>query len=588
MLDPRIYRAALLPVLLVLIVVAFSLADGPAPLRTRFAPVAFDGARAARLLDVLAGEYPERRPGGPGDAALARRVATELHDALPAVAVHSRSFEAQTIDGSRTLTTVWAEQPGSGGGAQLVVVAHRDAAARGAKAELSGTAAMLELARVLGASRPVRTVTFASVSGGSGGQAGMADLVAHLQRPVDAVLELGDLAGPLAHGRPMVVAWSQSAGTAPLVLQRTVALALRTETGIVSPGAQARTALARFTYPLSVSGQGVANAGGLAGVRLSASGELPPAGNAPALPARLDGFGRAALRALTALEGGPQVGPAPDRDLLIARKVLPGWALRLFVLALLLPALVTLVDGVARMRRRREPVLRRIAWVLALGVPFVVAALFARGLGLTHAVVDLSPPAPPGIVPPHRSGWTAMACTAVVLALGFLALRPLLLRGLRLGGVRDDPSAGLAPALVACVGGLVAWALNPYAALLFVLPANLWLLLGARELRLRRPVAVLVVLVSLIPAAGVAVVYAAQLRMRVGDVAWFWFQAVAGGQGGTAALVGWCVAAGAAAAAFVVACAPEADAADLPITVRGPRSYAGPGSLGGTDSAMRR
>jgi hypothetical protein len=33
--------------------------------------------------------------------------------------------------------------------------------------------------------------------------------------------------------------------------------------------------------------------------------------------------------------------------------------------------------------------------------------------------------------------------------------------------------------------------------------------------------------------------------------------------------------------------APVADD-DLPITVRGPRSYAGPGSLGGTESALRR
>ena len=27
---------------------------------------------------------------------------------------------------------------------------------------------------------------------------------------------------------------------------------------------------------------------------------------------------------------------------------------------------------------------------------------------------------------------------------------------------------------------------------------------------------------------------------------------------------------------------------DIPITVRGPKSYAGPGSLGGTESALRR
>ncbi len=587
MLDPRIYRAALLPVLLVLIVVAFSLQDGPAPLTTTFAPVAFDGARAARLLDDLASRFPDRRPGGDGDTALARRVVAELHGALPAVSVHTRSFGAETIDGRRDLRTVWAEQPGSGDGAQIVIVAHRDAASRGAEAELSGTAAMLELARVLGAARPARTVTFASVSGGSGGQAGMADLVAHLQRPVDALIELGDLAGPVARV-PLVVSWSQSAGTAPLTLERTVASALREETGIVSPDPHARTALARFTVPLTVSGQGVADAAGVPAVRLSAAGELPPAGNAPVLPARLEGFGRAALRAVTALDGGAQIGPAPDRDLLVSRKVLPGWALRLLVLALLLPALVTLIDGVARMRRRGEPFARRVGWVLALGVPFVLAALFARALGLTDAVVELSPPAPPGAVPLHGSGWAAMACALVVLALGFLVVRPLFVRALGVGEAREDPAAGLAPALVVCLCGVVAWALNPYAALLFVLPANLWLLVAAREVRLRRPLNILVVLVSLLPVAGVAAVYAAQLDMGVGEVAWFWFLTLAGGQGGAAAMVGWSVAAGAATAALLVACLPDTDAAGLPVTVRGPRGYAGPGSLGGTDSAMRR
>ena len=587
MLDPRIYRAALLPVLLVLIVVAFSLEDGPAPLTTTFAPVAFDGARASRLLDDLANRFPDRRPGSDGDSALARRVGAELHAALPAVSVHARTFSAGTIDGRRDLSTVWAEQPGSGGGAQLVVVAHRDAAARGAKAELSGTAAMLELARVLGTARPARTVTFASISGGSGGQAGMADLVAHLQRPVDAVLELGDVAGPVARA-PLVVSWSQSAGTAPLTLERTVATALRQETGLVSPDPHARTALARFTFPLTVSGQGVADAAGLPAVRLSASGELPPAGSAPTLPARLDGFGRATLRALTALDGGPQIGSAPDRDLLISRKLLPGWSLRLLVFALLLPALVTLIDGAARMRRRGEPFARRVGWVLALGVPFALAALFTRALGLTDAVVALSPPAPPGAVPLHGSGWAAMACALVVLALGFLVVRPLLVRALGVAGAREDPAAGLAPALVVCLCGLGAWALNPYAALLFVLPANLWLVVGAREVRLRRPLNILVVLVSLVPVFGVAAVYAAQLDMGVGQIAWFWFLTLAGGQGGAPALVGWSVAAGSAAAALRVACLPDTDAADLPVTVRGPRSYAGPGSLGGTDSAMRR
>jgi len=33
---------------------------------------------------------------------------------------------------------------------------------------------------------------------------------------------------------------------------------------------------------------------------------------------------------------------------------------------------------------------------------------------------------------------------------------------------------------------------------------------------------------------------------------------------------------------------PRAQPAEVPITMRGPISYAGPGSLGGTRSAMRR
>ena len=63
MLDPRIYRAALLPVLLALIVVAFSLENRPPPLRTALTPDAFDQVRASRLLADLARTYPVR-PGG--------------------------------------------------------------------------------------------------------------------------------------------------------------------------------------------------------------------------------------------------------------------------------------------------------------------------------------------------------------------------------------------------------------------------------------------------------------------------------------------------------------------------------------------
>jgi hypothetical protein len=588
MLDPRTYRAALVPVLLALIVVAFSLEDRPGPLRTTLAADAFDGPRAARLLERLVRAHPDRRPGSAGDAALAATVARELRAALPGVTVRRSVHRGATVDGDRDLVLVRAQQPGSTSRAQVVVVAARDAVARGSAAQLSGTAALIELARIVADTRPSRSVTFASVSGGTGGQEGMRELVRRLDRPVDAVLELGDLAGPPAE-RPLVVGLSDGVGAAPVRLQRTVALALRQETGIETSFPFARAQLARFAWPFSVSGQGVANAAGLPAVRLSASGEQPPAADAPVTAARLGGFGRTALRVVTALENGPRAGAAPQRDLAIARKVLPAWAVRLLAIALLLPAVVVVIDGVARLRRRREPVLRGVLWVLVLAAPFALAALFARSLGLLGWVAATAPPALPSQAELDGRGWAAIGCVLVVLALGFLLLRPWLARRAGVAGPPDAPGRTLAPALVAAAGGTAACILNPYAALALALPANLWLLLAARELRLRRVPAVLLVLVSLAPAALVIASDAAQLAIPAGEVPWFGTLMLAGGQPGPLALLGWCAMAGAAVGALLVALRPAGqERGDAPITVRGPSSYAGPGSLGGTDSALRR
>ncbi|HEX4837339.1 MAG TPA: hypothetical protein VFV03_02290, partial [Solirubrobacteraceae bacterium] len=70
MFDGRIYRAAFVPLLFVLVIVGFSLASRPAPLRSTLAPDAFNGARAFAVLQALAGRFPERRPGGAGDNGL--------------------------------------------------------------------------------------------------------------------------------------------------------------------------------------------------------------------------------------------------------------------------------------------------------------------------------------------------------------------------------------------------------------------------------------------------------------------------------------------------------------------------------------
>jgi len=178
-LDPRLYRAAFAPTLLALVVAAFSLQDRPRPLQATLAPDAFDGARAFARLQGLATQYPSRRPGSAGDVRLAATVQRELRAAFcprgagaPAAceAVSRRTVRGRTIDGEVALETVLATRLGAPGPG-ILVVAHRDAAGSPAEAELSGTAALLELARVFAGRSTARTLTLASTSGGTGGSA---------------------------------------------------------------------------------------------------------------------------------------------------------------------------------------------------------------------------------------------------------------------------------------------------------------------------------------------------------------------------------------------------------------------------------
>jgi hypothetical protein len=76
--------------------------------------------------------------------------------------------------------------------------------------------------------------------------------------------------------------------------------------------------------------------------------------------------------------------------------------------------------------------------------------------------------------------------------------------------------------------------------------------------------------------------------------AWEAVLALAGGHVGVPAAALWSLACGCAVAATLLALTPAAAPGGsgmddgAPVTIRGPRSYAGPGSLGGTESALRR
>ncbi len=591
MLDPRIYRAAFALVALAILVVAFSLAPRPRAIGTTLAPDAFDGNAAFAALGSYAERFPVRRPGDRDDTALAERLARDLTVLGPGTVRTFRS-SGQTIDGERELATVVATRLGRPGPG-LVVVAHRDAAGAPARAELSGTAALVELARVAAAGRLQRTVTFVSTSGGSGGLAGAREAIRRLPQPVDAVLVLGDLASRTVR-KPWVVGWSNGGGTAPQRLRRTLEAAVRAETGQDAGGPRAGAQWARFAFPVTVSEQGAFGQAGEASVLLSASGELPPDAGAPVTERRLTVFGRAALRTIFALDNGPDIAVGPQELLVTQRTVLPGWAVSLLVGAARVPVWLAVVDGLARARRRKLPVAAGLRWVLAAALPFVLVALFALALGLTGLIGERpGAPVPAGAVPADATAAGVGAALVLVFVLGWIGLRPMALRAL---GARAPLGDGHVAAVLAVLAAVSFGVLlvNPFAAALLVLPAHLWLLAVAREVRLPRPAAGLLALVALVPLVLVGVSLARQLGYGVFDAAWSLVLMVSGGHVGPLGWLTWSVLAGAAVSVGVLALGRrpgESDAGRAPArnaTVRGPRTYAGPGSLGGTDSALRR
>jgi hypothetical protein len=153
-LDARVYRTAFLPALFALFVAAFALADRPDPARTTLPADAFTASRAfgsgatpePQSLNGLANAFPDRAAGSSGDnrmADLVEQVFKAPDDAgqRAPFTVHRLITPSSTGD----LTTVVATRPGQSD-RRIVVLAHRDGTGL---ADLSGTATLLELARVL-------------------------------------------------------------------------------------------------------------------------------------------------------------------------------------------------------------------------------------------------------------------------------------------------------------------------------------------------------------------------------------------------------------------------------------------------------
>jgi hypothetical protein len=589
MLDPRIYRTGLMAVVVAVIVVAFSLDNQQGAVGTTLPPEAFNGQTAYADMFGLARHFPDLRPGSTGDALLAQKVAMALRK--DGLAVSTTSASARTVDGTRTLQTVTGTMAGQSAGGSIVVVAHRDAAGRPTPTDLSGTAVLLELAQVLAGETQQRSVVLASTSG-SAGAAGATHLARSLGTPVDAVIALGDMTSARVR-EPVVVPWSDGQLLAPTMLRNTVAGALGAQANLQpgDPGLLAQ--FSHLAFPLAVTEQGPFGPLGDPAVLLSLSGERQPAASQPASAARLAALGRTVQQTINALEGGPAV-PASSAYLIWDSKVIPAWAIKVLVLALILPVLLTMVDGLARARRRGNPILRWLLWVLAGAVPFFLAVLVVVGAKVTGALAS-PPPGPLGAgTMPLGGAGTAVIVMVGIVIVGLLLFRRPLLSALtrRPLGSPANAGAGAAVLLVLCAVALAVWVRNPFAAALLVPALHLWMWVLDPDVRIPRPVVALMVLVGLAPPVVVILYYAQSLGLSPVQIVWNGVLLIAGGYIGLLAAVQWSVVLGCLVSVISIAARrprlhrsrPE----QTPVTVRGPATYAGPGSLGGTESALRR
>ena len=588
--DLRIYRAAFVAALLAVLVVMFSLQARPAPLSAPIAPDAFAGEVArgdtARILNL----YPDRRPGSAGDEALGSFVQGRFR-ALGFETRRDRftgERDGQDVHLSNVMGVLNAPSD-----RQIVVMAPRDAAGRPGASSASSTAVLLQLAEALDGSRRKKTFVFVSLDGNAAGSAGarrFADAYSDRDK-VDAVILVDDV-GAASARRPFVVPWSTNSRRGSLQVQRTVAAALARESNTTSSGDSWPAQFLRQAWPLTLRDQGPLVARGYDAVTLTSRGEIPRGDGPDTLAGistdQLQTFGRAAFGAALAYDERRDIRASPRRYLLAGHKVIPDWAIALLAVCLVIPALLASFDAFARARRRRMPVGRWIRWTLAGSAPFGLALLLAFGFQLVGLLPDsVSEALAPATSPAFGEAVLPLIGVLVCFAVGWVFVRPLLAGRMRGIGLAT-PAAAVALALVLSIEVLLVCVADPFSALMLVPAAHLCVLAALPE-RPRRSLLAAGILVGglLLPVLAVGY-YGSRLDLG-GDLVAYALLILGSALGSVWTAVLSSLLAGTLVSAAIVCLArARLEEADEPVTVRGPVTYAGPGSLGGTESALNR
>jgi len=468
----------------------------------------------------------------------------------------------------------------------MVLIADRGGATQSSAGSLAATEILLQLAGLYTNVTLSHPLTLVSTAGGASAMSALASV---LPADTEAAVVIGDVAHSGAG--PYVVPWSSTGALAPVALRRSVEAAIAAARSRAPADVSLADQLGRLALPVTTGGQGPLEAAGIPAVLLGSDGESgTPAGGGAADPAVVGEFGQALLSLTRALDAGPALATAPTRDLAFGTQVLGGWAVRALIGALLLSLLGCALDVFARARRRRAAVGMWVVWVFSCALPFLLAAVFVAFLGLG----GLLPAAPAAAVTPAQlpisaAGVAALVSVVLLFVLAWV-LHSVVRARSRCAGVPEPVGSAAALLLAGTAVAALLWLENPYTAALLVVPMHLWLIVLTREHGRRPALGAVFLLLSLGPLVAAAAIVCAALHVEPLALAWTLVMLIGGGGISVYALALASLAAAVfvAAATLLLRTRTPAAGEGPEVALRGPLSYAGPGSLGGTPSALRR
>ena len=524
MVDLRLYRAAFLPALAALGALLFSLQSLPNALQPLVSPGTFDGQAAARFAHQIAAVAPSRPPGSDGDMNAATMVERTFRS-IRGGDVLEQSFTSSAGGDDVPMKNVVLRLPGRSDRVIALFASRDSTTGPGAATSAAATGALMEMAVELGGVTHGATLLIASTDGGTAGDAGAKKLASGFLDSADVQGAVALAAPGLEQPRgPYLIDSADGPRRGGIQLERTAERALAEQAGVHVNRPGAVQQLVRLAIPVGLGEQAPLIARGIDAVTLSAGGELPVSGAAAETlsPATLTRFARAALDVVLSLDSTPAVDHGPPAYFEVGGNIVPGWAIRLLALALILPALVAAVDALARAARQGEA-LTALRWAGPRALPFVGALALVYLLALIGIVAR--PPFP--FEPPSISiGFGEVVMMALIVAATFALWR--WLGGNSMPETLDSEAAAAALGLLTVAAVLLAWVFNPFLGLLAVPLAHVWVPQAHAAGRGLLRALILIVLAALPLALAVASVAA---RLHLGASA-PWQAVVAAGDWG--------------------------------------------------------